>query len=256
MLSLFVVYHKLLYDNFYKTISEDNKKYITFYGVKDKVENTPLQIPSIFEYELPIFNKTLQENRFNESSAMYHIYENKLYQNVSYIGFAQYDMNIHDEALTAIKTQIINNRETPIIFAAFFAIEESKIHQHGSLNLITKPISFFGSILDNYNRFFSKTYSKDNIMKSPWIMCNTFIIPVAMYEKYMLWLSSYFLHDINVEELNKICCENYGYLDTRENIINRGHLIEVCTAVFLAIEIIEGALIQSIDLDHEHNSRV
>ena len=30
MLSLFVVYHKLLYDNFYKTISEDNKNILLF----------------------------------------------------------------------------------------------------------------------------------------------------------------------------------------------------------------------------------
>lgn len=187
---------------------------------------------------------------------MYHIYENKLYQNVSYIGFAQYDMNIPDDALTTIKTQIIQNPEKPIIFASFFAIEESKRSLHGSLNLIIEPILFFGSILDNYNNFFSKKYTKDDIIKSPWIMCNTFVIPVAMYEKYMGWLSSYFLHDIDVEELNRICCKKYGFLDTRENIINRGHLIEVCTAVFLAIENIEGASIQYIDLDHEHTKRV
>lgn len=252
MFSLFIIFHKYLYNNFYKSITEENKKNITFYGVKDKVEN----IPSIYEYELPIYNKNLQEKRYNESSAMYHIYENKLHHHLSYIGFAQYDMVIQNETLSFIKTQITQNPKQPIIFAPFFAIEESKNAMHGSLNLIIEPITFFGSILDNYNKFFLKNYTKNDIMKSPWVMCNTFVIPVAMYEKYMSWLSSYFLHDIDVEEMNNICCKNYGFLDTRENILNRGHLIEVCTAVFLAIEIIEGASIQYIGFSHEHNMRV
>ena len=249
MFSIYVVYHKTVYNNFYQTISEDNKKQIVFYGVKDKIENAP----SIYEYELPVYNKNLQELRYNESSAFYHIYENKLHQNLSYIGFAQYDMIINNETINTIKTQI---SETPTIFAAFFVIEESKQALHGSINLIVEPISFFGSILDNYNNFFLTDYKKDDIMKAPFIMCNTFVIPVTMYEKYMGWLSSYFTHDIDVEELNKIRSINYGFLDTRENTLNRGHIIEVCTAVFLAIEIIEGVKIQYIDIQHDHNARV
>ena len=251
MFSIFVVYHKTLYDNFYQTISEDNKKHIFFYGVKERLENKP----SIYEFELPIYNPKLQAQRYNESSAFYHIYENKLHQNLSYIGFAQYDMIIKNETINAIKTQIIQQQQ-PTIFAAFLAVEESKMSSHGSLNLIVEHIPFFGSVLDNYNNFFLTDYKKDNIMKAPLIMCNTFIIPVAMYEKYMQWLSSYFLHDIDVEELNKICCKNYGFLDSRDNTINRGHLIEICSAVFLAIETMEGASIQYIDFEHEHNMRI
>jgi hypothetical protein len=249
MFSIFVIYHKTVYNDFYKTISEDNKKHIVFYGVKDKIENTP----SIYEYEMNIYNPRLQAQRYNESSAFYHIYENKLYKDLSYIGFAQYDMIINNETINTIKTKIT---ETPTIFAAFFAVEESKRALHGSLNLIVEPISFFGSILDNYNNFFQKKYMKDDVMISPLIMCNTFVIPVVMYEKYMGWLNSYFKNDINVEELNKICSINYGFLDTRENTLNRGHLIEICSAVFLAIEIIEGAVLQYIDIQHDHNARV
>ena len=78
MFSIFVVYHKTLYDNFYQTISEDNKKHIFFYGVKERLENKP----SIYEFELPIYNPKLQAQRYNESSAFYHIYENKLHKNL------------------------------------------------------------------------------------------------------------------------------------------------------------------------------
>jgi hypothetical protein len=249
MFSIFVVYHKTIYDEFYKTISEDNKKHIVFYGVKDKIEN----VPSIYEYELPIYNQKLQAQRYNESSAFYHIYENKLHQNLSYIGFAQYDMIINNEIIQTIKTQI---SETSTIFAAFFAIEESKKALHGSLNLIVEPISFFGSVIDNYNNFFSTNYKKDDILNNPLIMCNTFVIHVTMYEKYMGWLQSYFINEINVEELNKIHSINSGFLDTRENTLNRGHLIEVCTAVFLAIQIMEGVKLQYIEIYHEHEARV
>ena len=103
MLSIFVVYHKTLYDNFYQTISEDNRKNIVFYGVKERLENKP----SIYEFELPIYNPKLQAQRYNESSAFYHIYENNLYKDLSYIGFAQYDMIIKNETINAIKTQIL-----------------------------------------------------------------------------------------------------------------------------------------------------
>ncbi len=256
MLSLFIIYHKILYDSFYETISEENKKNIIFYGVKDKVENTPLQIPSIYEYQLPIYNKELQEKRYNESSAFYHVYENKLHNNLSYIGFAQYDMIIKNDSLNAVKYLISMHPEKSIIFASFFAIEESKINLHGSLRLISEPLQIFGSILDNYNRFFSTDYKKDDIIKMPWIMCNTFIIPVNMYEKYMTWLSSYFLQEISHEELCRICFTNYGFLDNGEKNINRGHLIEICTGLFLAIEMLEGAIIHYIDIEHEHAVRV
>ena len=252
MLLLFIIYHKILYDNFYKTISDENKKNIIFYGVKDKVETKP----SIYEYELPIYNKELQEKRYNESSAFYHIYENNLHQNLSYIGFAQYDMIINNDALNTVKNLISENPGKSIIFASFFAIEESKINLHGSLRLISEPLPIFGSILDNYNRFFSTDYKKDDIIKMPWIMCNTFIIPVNMYEKYMTWLSAYFTQEINQEELCRICFANYGFLDNGEMNINRGHLIEICTGLFLAIEVLEGAAIQYIDIEHEHAARV
>ena len=90
----------------------------------------------------------------------------------------------------------------------------------------------------------------------PWIMCNTFIIPVNMYNKYMTWLSAYFTQEISQEELCQICFENYGFLDNGEKNINRGHLIEICTGLFLAIEALEGAIIQYMDMDHEHATRV
>ena len=256
MLSLFIIYHKVLYDSFYQTISEENKKNIIFYGVKDKVENTPLQISSIYEYELQIYNKDLQEKRYNESSAFYHIYKNNLHQNLSYIGFAQYDMIINNDALNTVKKLISENPEKSIIFGSFFAIEESKINLHGSLRLISEPLPILGSILDNYNRFFSSNYKRDDIIKMPWIMCNTFIVPVNMYEKYMTWLSTYFTQEISQEELCRICFANYGFLDNGEKNINRGHLIEICTGLFLAVEAIEGAFIQYIDMEHEHAARV
>ncbi len=117
----------------------------------------------------------------------------------------------------------------------------------GSLQLYIKPISRFGSVLENYNRFFGKKYTIEEILAYPLIMCNTFVIPSYMYEKYMKWLEcTYFLYTICEEELYTICSIK----------LNRGHIIEICSALFLAVELLEGASIYSIDISHEHDLRV
>jgi len=262
MFSLFIVYHKVLYDKFYETITKENQKYIIFYGVKDKVEHTPLQLPIIYEYELPVYNSELQEKRFNEASAFYHIYTNQLYNHTQYIGFFQYDMCIDNVSLNQVKDTIQTRPNKSTIFSSFYAIDESKHDLCGSLRLLTEPMDRFGSLLDNYNTCFSKRYTLADIIQAPWIMCNTFIIPCRMYEKYMSWISTYLLGEIDVDELCRICYMNSGFLDSnithedRSKHINRGHIIEICTALFLAIEFIEGSDICHIKLDHMHDSRV
>jgi hypothetical protein len=247
MFALYIIYHKIVYNYLYETISEDNKKYITFYGVKDKITSTPLHAPCIYEYELPIYNKELQENRYNESSAFYHVYKNKLHEKYSYVGFLQYDMTLPNETLTTIQNTIECYPNIPIIFASYFATDESKNILGGSLQLYVKPISNFGSILENYNRFFGKKYTIDEIIVHPLIMCNMFVIPSYMYEKYMQWLEcSYFSYTICEEELYTICSIK----------LNRGHIIEICSALFLAVELIEGASIYGVNISHDHGLRV
>ena len=249
MFSIFIVYHKVLYEKFYETISEENKKHLVFYGVNEKLTNIPLKSSSVYEPELPIYNPQLQEKRYNEASAIYHIYANRLYIPTQYVGFLQYDMCIENVSLNQVKDVIQDNPNKSIIFSSFYALDESKHNLYGSLRLLTEPITGFGSLLNNYNTFFSKNYSIDTIIKSPWIMCNTFIIPIQMYEKYMSWVSSYLFGEIDMDDMN-INKEN------RRNHINRGHIIEICTALFLAIEFLEGSDICHININHIHECRV
>jgi len=247
MFILYIIYHKILYNHFYETLSEDNKKYITFYGVKNKVSNTQFDAQCIYEYELPLYNKELQEKHYNESSAFYHVYKNCLHTPFDYVGFLQYDMILPNNSIDAIKNTIQCNPNIPIIFASHFVNEESQSQLHGSLQLYIKPISNFGSILENYNMFFGKKYTLAEIKDSPWIMCNMFVIPKYMYEKYMRWICcTYFVYTIDEEELSTICCTQ----------LNRGHIIEVCSALFLAVELIEGASICVIDITHDHSLRI
>lgn len=246
MFTLYIVYHKTLYNYLYENIEENNRKCITFYGVKDKVE-TPPQIESIYEYELPVYNKRLQEHRYNEASAFYHVYINSLYKKSRYIGFMQYDMTICDAVMDEIRNNIETSPDSPMIFVSYYAESSSLLRLDGSLQLLVKPLSKWGTLLESYNTFFAKKYTIEDIISHPIIMCNLFLIPTYMYEKYMQWImSTYFVYDIDEEELYDICAIR----------INRGHIIEICTALFLAVEIIEGAHIINIDITHYPHLRV
>lgn len=236
-IQLFVCFHKIIFSNIYKISSMENEKYLTFYGVKDK--DLTINKKVIYEYELPYYNPIIQQKKYNEGSCIYHIYKNNLYNKYDYIGFCQYDMIFSKYFFQNIEDKVLNNTNT-IFYLDFFQWAFL-----GGQTTIIRDYHNIQSGLNNYNNFFNKNYTTENLISNKMIICNTFLIPKNMYEKMMSWLIYYFKDDI--DDIY-ICNDGYNF--------NPGHMIEALTSMFLSLEISEGAKYEKLNLIHNHNYKI
>jgi hypothetical protein len=231
---MFVCFHKKIFPDIYEISSTENEKYITFYGVKDRIsgiENV------IYEDELVHYNDVLQKNKYNEGSCIYHVYKNNLCD-FDYVGFCQYDMMFPNWFFSNIEYKISKNPNT-IFYMDFF-----KWAFLGGQTTITHDYCNVTAGLKSYNEFFNKNYTTENLLTNKMNTCNTFLIPKKMYEKMMSWLIQYFRDDITINT-----CVNGHRFDP-------GHMIEALTGMFLSLEISEGAVYEKLNLSHDHNFKI
>jgi hypothetical protein len=259
MFKIFICFHKKIHERLYKELTPENAAHLVLYGVNETISKAPIE--SIYEKYLDHYVSSLQKKLYNEGSCLYHVYQNNLYKNLSYVGFGQYDMCFSNKVLGEINEIITNNPSMNIVFAGQFAIESyKKPILQGSLKFITRGLKYFKSGLDNYNFFFDTKYTLEDIIDIPFIMCNTFIIPVKMYKKYMEWTMQFYGNPIPLSELHAIYFEDSGmHLSTipnPEKIFNPGHLIEAMTAMFLAIQILEKAILYPISVEHDPSYKI
>jgi hypothetical protein len=230
-IKFFVVFHKIVYPELYK-IKENDNKYITFYGVNDKINIDNV----IYEQELEIYNKNLQERKYNEGSCLYHIYMNKLYEEYDYIGFCQYDMIFEKDIFINIETQINTNHNT-IFFIDFF-----------DWTFLGGPLvqdydDYIGG-LKSYNQYFNTSFTEHDLFNNKMPICNTFLVPKHIYVKMMSWLNQYYIDKIQISMYDKI--NNFEF--------NPGHMIEGLTGMFLALETCNGAVYHRLDMTHSQSS--
>lgn len=182
-LKIFVVYHRDIHAELYDEESVNN---IVFIGVNKHIKEGYCggkQHNIIYEEDLPKYDASLQENGYNETSAIHHIYVNRVYQGLDYIGFAQYDMSIKSDVFNKINQTIVNNPSKSYIFYAF---KLEMLHLSGGV-----PYKF---ILDSYNNHFKTNHTLSEIKSNPFtahnlVLLSTFVIPVKMFEKIMPWIS-------------------------------------------------------------------
>jgi len=234
-LQFFVCFHQKIFPEIYKISSKENKKYLTYYGVKNK--DVSLNKNVIYEYELTHYNHKLQENKYNEGSCIYHIYKNDLHIKYDYIGFCQYDMIFPQSFFKNIKHKLSQNT---IFYLDFF----QWAFLGGQIIIITNYDDLPAG-LDNYNKFFGTNHKPDVLLKNKMITCNTFLIPTKMYVKMMSWLIQYYKDNINIQF---ICANQHKF--------NPGHIIEALTSMFLALEICEGAVYEKLYLKHNHKYKI
>jgi len=176
-IQIFVVFHKKIFDECYKHIPQEYlDKYFTFYAVNEKIqkEYTPGKYKVINEWELPIYDKTFQERGYNENSALYHIYINKLYKDYDYIGFFQYDMEFAENVVDLIKDKMSNG--------TYMAHELRDYYFCTTHTLNDTEISEF--IAREYENYYGKQLNRD--IQYP--LLNTYVIPQDMYENIMKWV--------------------------------------------------------------------
>jgi hypothetical protein len=227
MVQFFVCFHNAINKNYY---SEKNLKYITFFGVKNRIDDVD---NIIYEDQLQIYNKNLQENVYNEGSCLYHVYVNKLYLKYNFIGFAQYDMRFDDDNMIDKIITEIHDNENIIFYIGFF-------DSHFKNAILVRNYNTFISGLESYNHFFKKDYTEDDLYKIKMPLCNTFLIPKKLYEKLMEWLMQYFVDESPKSFKNHT--ENYNF--------NPGHIIEELTGMFLGFQVYEDYRFVKMDISH------
>ena len=188
-LNIFVIFHKKIFSSMYRKLKRYRKD-VVFIGVKRRISKVFQYIHRysiIYEQDFKNYRPELQKRGYNETSALYHVYVNKLYTGFDYIGFAQYDMEIGDEVFKVMYANINNRPERKFIFYAYKLLIK---HQNG---LVTSWIPF-DFIINSYNKHFQVNFTADElagnkIVSENLIICSTFIIPTWMFEKIMDWIS-------------------------------------------------------------------
>lgn len=210
MLQFFVVFHKYIYDDCYKDIPQNIlDTYFTFIAVNPEIEKhyTQGKYRVINEWELPIYNPNLQKEGFNENSAIYHTYVNKLHIGYDHIGFLQYDMVLPGNLIQLIEEGLEKN-PTSLGYCIYKDTYEFLVASN------TKII--MDAVLEDYEIFYNKKFSADKLYP----ICNTYVITSEVFEMTMPWICQ--LHDKCVE-----LCKTY-YPSSR---IYRGSVLERAMAM-------------------------
>lgn len=224
---IYVIFHKNIFDRLY---DPECLKNLVFLGVNEKIKkkfNRKRGYNVIYQYQLPYFNSSLET--YKETSGIYHIYKNKLYQGLDYIGFIQYDMFIKKTVFQRIDDVLANRAGIAPLFYS------QDLPQPLSRSLTDEAIDFF---LDSYNRYFNASFTHQALQASAWvnttfIFGSTFLIPVKIFEKMMPWISNLILQD----NLHMRFSDHYGVY------YNPAQLIERAFGLALAAEYIGGTLV-------------
>jgi len=143
----------------------------------------------IEEYKFPIYNKTLQENKYFAPSAIYHSYKNNLHKNLKFIGFMEYDLQLYIENVES-PTDYIKN-----LLKTYDTIILSGKHKFQSLynqkNISINNQCWAEVIIKDYNDFFNTNYKLQNIYNENPIIGSqqSFICSTDIFDKLGLFLS-------------------------------------------------------------------
>lgn len=228
-IKVYVVFHQEFLPKL-TSLSREQMKYITLYGVKERLES---EYDTIYEYHLPLYYPTWQQLSYNEASAMYHIYMNKLYYYHDYVGIFQYDMEVSSTCFTEMEQTFAHNQRT-IFVVGFF-----KWFFIAGQTAITQDYPFFKAGLDTYNTMFNTSFTTQQLIDTQMPTNNTFVVHKTVFEKMMSWLIHYYIDDISTLMFDDNGCS-----------FNPGHMIEGLTSMFLCLEVVQGAEYKLLDIKH------
>ena len=221
-LKAFVVFHKIIYPELY--IDLYGKQYLTLYGVKETLnEKPPLDV--LYEKDMSIYEPIWQKLHYNEASALYHIYKNRIHEQYDYVGFFQYDMVFSHDCFSVIEQQCT---ERTVFCVLFFGSEDIILSEQADIHKRVVNALFIEG-LQSYNAFFGTTFTLDTLNTYKVPKLNSFIIHKRMFEKLMNWMSRYYVDNFDLVELMR----------NKPNS-NPGYLIECCTGLFLCLEVAQG----------------
>jgi hypothetical protein len=233
-LQIFTVFHKHVPIEMYRHLTPIEKHQITLYGVKERVET---RFNLIYEINFPKHKPIFQKKKFNEASALYHIYVNRLHDKSEFVGFTQYDMIFNPNSIR----DIYHSANDSVIFCGDFfekwflggqsTIIRDFVDQHN--NTITGG-------LKSYNEFFGTNYTEQTLIDCKMPTCNTFVMSSNRFDRMMSWMIQYFNPNLKT---SYTCPLGYQF--------NPGHIIEALTSMYLALETANGTCrFQKMGINH------
>jgi len=231
-IKIFNIWHNKLFDKCYKDLDEYSLNKITMYDVNQKyqkVYNKEKKYNIVREYELPQYNSLYQDTNYCQTSCLYHVFKNKLYDNTNYIGFIQYDMELANDFIYDME-QKINQIENDVYFYSLAVANKIEV------TYICKPYN--NSILEKYNNYFNTNHTYETIKadkKSDKFIClHTFVIPTITFIKMMTWyctitdwLHTNYINGIYSESMSEITEEIFGLFLLLQMIENDSIKLEV-----------------------------
>ena len=210
---IYVVFHKYLLDNCYKKDAQFNINNYIFFKCNELFQakyNENFGYNIKYEKDCEIYNPKLQDLKkpYMAVSALYHIYKNKIYQDLDYIGFMEYDLSLEPdpvlikknpnvesiqklknvESMTSlIENTMINNKKLIIIlsgrhrFKSFF--EE---------NTIINEQNLFYKIVNEYNEHFITNHSVQELLDENPVLGDqqSFLADTKTFEKIMGFMTT------------------------------------------------------------------
>jgi hypothetical protein len=216
----YIIFHKKLYEECYKDLSNTSMNKIQFIGVNSKIQKTipeSLKDKIILEKELVYYYPLYQFSNFCESSVFYHVVKNSqlLLDPYDYVGFFQYDMILKPELFEIIK---------PTNSSTIYYLFKENSYRH-----LAQGIDLIGwkQILQMYNILFEKNHQLETILLGDIPLYHCYILPKDIFRKMMYFNERVFPY---LFEMLGLESKHLPY-----------HL-ERCHGIFLELQRLEGNL--------------
>jgi len=178
-MQFFVTFHSKIFDECYEDIPQEMlDEYFTFVAVNKNIPKTYTseKYNIINEWDLPIYDQSMQERGYNENSVLYHVFINKLHEKYSHVGFFQYDMKLSKQIID----MIIRNAGETSYFAANKLYDFSCLINGGA----SGENETYSFIIRDYEKYFNKEFNYSTMYP----LFNTFVLPTSFYNIMMPWI--------------------------------------------------------------------
>ena len=219
---IYVVFHKYLIDDCYLKDEKFNKDNFIFIkcNVFTAKYNKKFGYNIIYEKDFPIYNPKLQNLKkpYMATSAIYHIYKNKVYNKLDYIGFMEYDLSFEPDPILIsknpndkeiqdlkhikhinleIEKQMKINKRLIIILSGrnrFKSFYNEDIKYDGK--------NIFYKIIDEFNKHFNTNHNINQLIKENPVLGDqqSFLADKETFEQIMSFIS-YIIENKKVESI-------------------------------------------------------
>lgn len=222
---IFVVFHKYLIDNCYlkdKNFKKDNFIFIKCNELFAPKYNQKFGYDIVYEKDFHIYNPKLQDLKkpYMAVSAIYHIYKNKVYNKIDYIGFMEYDLSLESDPILIennpnnkeiqdlrninsinceIEKQMKMNKRLIIILSG-----RHRFKSFYDENTIVDGKNIFYKIIDEFNKHFNTNHNLNKLLEENPVLGDqqSFLADKETFEQIMGFIS--FIIENRKVELNKL----------------------------------------------------